>query len=428
MDGLVRLLGLASVPSTVGWTLGSERLVTPEQLGRPAILESDGTRRLECVQSYLATRYAREGWEFVDAILIKTWTVHQIATFARCLPFNGDVWRWLQQFGPEVEAAYWQRVRGFFHDSGMEALPFACHSLLTVGRPFTAAGVLHSAMFHKVVVPRDLIVEVLEATFMSEHTEDQSVVQHSGYEIQQLVKALQEDAAIDRTRLARIEWGLLPLLDKEWSEARPTTLVSEVESNPEFFAWLLTLAYRGDNEPPRESPLSEKEQVQARYARIFLDGLDRLPGTDGQGSIDRAHLRQWIECARSTAAAGDRSSMCDHTLGEIVARACQTPEADWPSPEIATLVEDIATDAFVSGFTSGIYNSRGGVWRDLRAGGTPERALSERYRRLADYVRSYSPKLANAFLLVVAHYDHYARHEDEDAAREKLGRYYLGTK
>jgi hypothetical protein len=422
VDGVIRLLSLASAPSTVGWTLGAERLVTTEQLGLPAILESDDTRRLDFVQSYTAARFAREGWEFVNALPIGTWTVQQIAIFARCLPFTGDVWRWLRQFGPAAEAAYWQRVRGFFRDSDVEALQLACHSLLAVGRPFTAAGLLRAAMFQKVAVPGDLIAEVLEATFTEKNAEDQSAVQNSAYEIQQLVKALQEDTAFDRTQLARIEWGLLPLLDKEWSDARPATLVREVESNPEFFVWLLALVYRGDNEPPRENPLSEQEQIQARYARMFLDGLDRLPGTDEQGSIDHVHLRQWTERARSAAATSDRSSMCDHTLGEMIARACQTSEGNWPPPEIAALVEEIATDPFLSGFTSGIYNARGVVSRDPRAGGAPERVLSERYRQLADYARPYSPKLANAFLLVSAGYDRDARHEDEEAEREKLGR------
>jgi hypothetical protein len=44
------------------------------------------------------------------------------------------------------------------------------------------------------------------------------------------------------------------------------------------------------------------------------------------------------------------------------------------------------------------------------------------YEGLAAYARLYSPKLAAAFLLVAAHYDDYARHEDEEAEREKLGR------
>jgi hypothetical protein len=422
VDGVVRLLGLASGPSTVGWTLGWETLVTPEELGLPAVLESDDARRLDCMASYIAARFAHEGWEFVNALPTGTWPSEQIGIFARCLPFTWEIWKWLRQFGPAAEAAYWRRVRGFFRDKDLEALQFACQSLLAVGRPFTAAGVLHAGSFEKLALPSDLIVAVLEATFTGEHPEDQAAVQNSAYELQELVKALQEDTTFDRTRLARIEWGLLPLLDKEWSDARPVTLLQEVEANPEFFVWLLTVTYRGDNEQPRENPLSEQELIQLRYAHKLLSGLDRLPGTDAKGAIDHAHLRQWTERARAAAATADRMTMCDHTLGETIARACQTAEGNWPPPEVAALVEEIATDSFLSGFTSGIHNSRGVFSRDPRAGGAPERALSERYRQLADYVRPESPKLAEAFLHVAAHYDHYARHEDEEAERERLGR------
>jgi hypothetical protein len=422
MDGVVRLFGLGCAPPIVGGVLGWENLVTPEQLGLPAVFEGNATGQLDCVQRYIGFRYSREGWAFVNALPIGRWSARQIGSFTRCLPFCQEVWAWLQQFGSGAQTEYWQHVRGMFRDSNVEAARLACQALLGVQRPFAAVEVLHAAMFHKAPLPSDLIANVLEATFTGEPKDDPSIMQHTSYAIQQLVKALQQDPGLDRTRLARIEWGLLPLLDKEWSDARPATLVQEVGSNPDFFVWLLTLAFRGETEPPREDPMSEQARLQGRYARMFLDGLERLPGTDDQGAIDYARLRQWTETVRSGAASRDRRSMCDHTLGELFARACRTREGDWPPPEIARLIEDSATDALVDGFISGIYNSRGVVSRDPRAGGAPERVLSERYRQLADYARPYSPKLAGAFFQLSAHYDRDARREDEAAEREKLGR------
>src|SRR5262249_11243250 len=149
-----------------------------------------------------------------------------------------------------------------------------------------AVDMLHSSVFQKIALPSGLIAEVLEATYKRENTESLSAAGNAQYEIQQLIKALQQDETFDRGRMIAIEWGLLPLLDRETSDVGPVTLMQEVESAPTSFVHLLTLVYRGENEPPREDQLSEQEQIRARYARTLLDRIHRLPGTDDEGVLD----------------------------------------------------------------------------------------------------------------------------------------------
>jgi hypothetical protein len=420
--GVFRLLGLSVAANVVGWVTGEERLLSPEDIGLPGVLESTDGQRFNFVSAYLMCRFLREGWPFVNTIPTAGWVPRQVATFACCLPFGGETWRWLQRFGPEVEREYWCHVRAFLRQPDLEQVRTACQALIGVGRPFSAADVMHSALHDKLPLPSDLIAEILEATFRTSSSEGAREVNAVSYGLQQLVKALQQDNSFDRMRLAGIEWGLLPLLDRETSEVKPRTLVSVVESTPEFYVHLLTTVFRGENDPPADTPLSEQEQIRAGYARELLDSLARLPGTNDQGVVDHRYLRSWAEEVRSRAVDCDRLGICDYTLGEVIARASISPKGNWPSPEVAKFIEEVGTESLFRGFEIAVLNGRGTVGRGPWEGGGQERSLAARYRELAEHARPSSPKLAEVFLRLARQYDVDARQEDEGAERRKLGR------
>src|SRR5205823_2347973 len=56
-DGVFRLLGLSKGANAVGWLAGSERLLSVEDIGLPAVLESADSQRLTFVNSYLLCRH-----------------------------------------------------------------------------------------------------------------------------------------------------------------------------------------------------------------------------------------------------------------------------------------------------------------------------------------------------------------------------------
>jgi hypothetical protein len=294
--------------------------------------------------------------------------------------------------------------------------------LIDVGRGFTAITVLQSALDDKSAVSSDLVAEVLEAGINPNNSESPDRSGHLQYSVQQLVKFLQQDKNFDRVRLARIEWGFLPLLDPEFSQVGPDTLVTAIESGPQFFVDLLERVYRGEHDRPSGEPLTEQEQLMAQHANRLLDGLSRLPGTQADGSLDCGYLGEWIAQVQSLSGQRDRRAICDLVLGQFIARGSQKPEGNWPPPNLAKLMEDVGSDEFFRGFINGVLNSRGVVSRDPRAGGELERRLAERYRRLAQHARPHSARLAEVFLELARHYDYDAKHEDDEAARLKLGR------
>lgn len=85
-------------------------------------------------------------------------------------------------------------------------------------------------------------------------------------------------------------------------------------------------------------------------------------------------------------------------------------------------MDDIASDDLFRGFVVGTVSSRHVDVGDPRTGGNRERELIERFRKLEQSVRPFSPKVADAFHDVLRHYEIAAQEEDERSRRERPGR------
>lgn len=421
-DGLFRLLDLASETYTVGVLVGAHALLGWENVDLPAILDTSDRQRLGFIGGFIRGRFHNEGFAFADQLPIAKWAVSQIGTFGRCLPFGEAVWRWLERFGEEVVNDYWRKVGPIARFATVGQVQTAATMFIRVGRGFPAIEVVESALRDKLAPPADLIADALECALTPDSVEagaDSNVVDYS---VQQLIKALQEDNSFDRSRLARLEWGFLPFLDPEFSEVVPDTLVRAIEADPQFFVDLVRSVYRGANGRPSDDVVTEQEEIRALNSHKLLSGLSRLPGTRDDGTLDYDHLRQWLTEVRLLAEKCDRRAVCDEVLGEFIARASRRSEDDWPQPELAKLMDDIASDDLFRGFVMGAMNSREVTISDPTAGGNRERKLIERYRKLEQSVRPFSPKVADAFHDVLRHYEIAAQEEDERSRRERPGR------
>ena len=267
------------------------------------------------------------------------------------------------------------------------------------------------------------MAETLENSLKALGSHESTVGGDIEYSVQQLVKLLQMDKEFERVRLARIEWGFLPLLDPEFSRVGPDTLVGVINSEPNFFVDLLKIVYRAENDTPDDDEMTPQDQSMAQQARRLLDKLSRLPGTRDDGTLDFSYLRDWVMQVQAKAEAFGRRKICDLTLGQFVARASRTAGEGWPPPELVTLMEEIGSEEFFDGFVNGMLNSQGVVCRDPMAGGNLERQLIEHYRQLAEDVRPLGPRLAEALLELARHYEWHAKSEDDEAERRRTGRF-----
>lgn len=424
-DGVFRLLNLTAGACTIGWLVGANGLLDWSVVGLPAILDATEKQRLDFIAAFISGRWSAEGFSFVDRLPIAEWSAAQIATLARCLPFQRETWQWVERLGGPVASDYWSHVTPLLRSTNTEDIRTATHMLIRAHRPFGAIDVLHSALLRKAVLPSVLVAEVLESAVALRDSEASGEASDIEYAIQQLVKALQDNKEFDQSRLARIEWGLLPVLEPEFSEVQPTTLFTAIKSDPRLYVGLLQCVYREEHAADSSSQelATEQQQLMAFNAHKLLERMQELPGTSEDGSIDCDYLRKWMTDVRLLAAECDRRTVCELVLGRFTARALQAAEEDWPPPELAKLMEEMGSEGFFDGFINGVINSRGVVSRAIGTGGEPERRLAERFGLLERKIRPVSGKVAQAFHEVANHYETYARREDEEAHRERTGRW-----
>ena len=417
--GVRRLLALGAHGPTVGFICGAHALVTwGEALLPQSLMDADRSLAAFAASYAAASFYHRGEWEWVDSLDTGGWSSSERAQFASCLQFEPAVWDWVERQGPDVRAEYWSVVGPSAREWNEPVIRRAVAGLLGARRAFRAIALVN--LHRNASKPSDLVAEVLEAG-MSQNSSDEPG--DAGYDIQELIGCLQADASFDRQRLARIEWGYLPVLERSHSNTGPDTLAAAAVESPAFYLELIRAAYRGKNDPPAASRDSDDLRFNARRAVEFLDRWDRLPGMNESGSIDSHTLDEWITSVLELSEDSGHSEITAHKIGQFIGRSVY-PYLDQAEvlSQLAPIVDSHGSESLTQGLINGILNSRGVTARDPFDGGALEHELAAKFDARAKKIKSVSPKLAKCFAAIQSHYEDHARHEDEEAARLRSGR------
>jgi hypothetical protein len=315
--------------------------------------------------------------------------------------------------GPEVEHEYWKEFRIEGRGADFTLAQEAAHSLMRVGRTFAAVDLM-SMYARRSDRPFDpaLVAEALEA-LSSSKTESPEQGRVSAYEIGELLDYLRE-AKFDDTRLAQLEWRLLPA--REFNAQSPA-LDRLLARDPAFFVELISLLYkpRGDDAP------RAVDQNVARNAYRLLNEWSVTPGTTDERTVDEQALGAWVTEARQRLGEAKRREVGDTHIGKVLARAPEDPDGTWPTRPVRTLIERVASTDIESGMGTQIITDRGVTTRGLLDGGAQERTLAEKWRDRAHRIRDGWPRTAAVLDSVATSYEHQARENDAESERIRQG-------
>lgn len=421
-DGVGQLLSAAKNVHVIGWLLGRHCILDIEQDLLASLLESEVTNQRQMASSYIAGRFNAESLDYLSGFCLDTMNPRTSSYVLCSLPFEREVWDWVEKnTSANLKEQYWKNCRGVPYRKSKEDVCFVIDKLLEVRRPFSAADTLQMSMSDH-TPKRDLVFRVLEAG-ISATDNGETVQQLDSYATQELIGYLQKECGPDELgRLAKVEWGFLPVLDRHHSRVRPATLIRELSESPELFVELLKVVYLGANSSPREQPLTEGEKSRYRHAHDLLQAFTLIPGTDEDGNIDESALATWTRRVRELAEAADRIKIADLELGRLFASVPKSDGFDWPPEPLCRVMEQMESEKLYDGLRNGILNGTGITSRLPTTGGDPERELSRKYRILEEQHRTKFPKLAKSFDSLAKYYDHLAESEDEDALRRRLDR------
>ena len=162
---------------------------------------------------------------------------------------------------------------------------------------------------------------------------------------------------------------------------------------------------------------SEFRKQLAQMGWSFMYHYHQVPCLDDEGNVDGEKLRKYIGRLQDLMREKHYETVMPLVLGKILG---DMPEkADYPSDIMCQLVEELNDDRIDAEIGCAIFNRRGMTTRSPFEGGTIERAHIETMEKYKKRASLRSPRLVKVFNDTIMSYEEMARHEDEQAERQK---------
>jgi hypothetical protein len=334
------------------------------------------------------------------------WAADRIARFLVLAPDGRTTWNTANRLGREVEEAYWRACDPNFWLRDNEAdFDFALRRLVAAGRPRSALLLCH---FDLAKADPVLLANMLEGMLRGEEPDGPLL---ESYHVAQALDRLESSGSLERDRLIRLGFGLIPALGYE-AEHHATSLYTALMSDPKLFTELICLLYLPANQKRRD-PVGKAAEVTAQIAWRVLHGCRQQPGTQTDGRIDPEQFVRFVDEARHLCREADRLGSCDSTLGQILAHAPPDRDGVWPFEPARDVLDRPEVEQMREGFAVGTMNKRGVTTRAYDEGGGQERQLAVTYR-------GHARALHNSHVHVAATLEQIASYYENDGLREDL--------
>lgn len=411
-DHLARLAQRVKVPSQLGMALAEH-----DEVGLSQVMpwfDAENLALREGAASWVRRRLVRSGAAWLsEALKSPGLSGSARQTVIRNVPASSDFWRALHESPiPSDEDDYWATAP-------IDIVPLpdtgtALAQLIAHGRAWSALTVASYALYQD--RPREeaeaappisqaTIISMLDQA-MRQAPGEGEISQMTGYYIGQLLDYLTAtDAPVGD--IARFEFAYFRLLEHD---REPAVLNRTLATQPDDFVDLVKHAYRGKNEPRRET--ADADQTLATQAWWVLNGWEGFPGREDDGSINPTTMNDWVRAARLALSEADRADIGDELIGQTFAHSPKGTDGVWPAEPVRDLIETLGSRELESGVIIGRLNSRGVTTRGVYDGGQQERDEAKQYREWSGAVRAKWPRTSRILRDIADSYERDARRED----------------
>jgi hypothetical protein len=382
IENIVRFAETVTAPNNVGYSLGTIEDQVIEQAILPSLLDSEDKKHLALVSGLIWRKHQINSWDWCDNIDKSKWSTKQIGQLLAWLPFTREAWERAAQWLGEYQTEYWVRTNANAYQAKGD-LDMAIDKLIENGRPYAAIDCLGIMRYSKQPINPDQCVRVLLAALSSK--EPTNSMDRNQHHIVELIKFLQSDPMVSKEGLFKIEWAYLPILDR-YSGAAPKLLESRLASDPEFFCEVIRLIYRSKKENKPQKDLSEKSNAIATNAYRLLREWKIPPGVQEDGSFNVEHFNGWLKLVKAICTETGHLEVALIKIGEVLVHSPSDPGGLWIHRTIAEALNSHDVEDMRSGYSTGLFNSRGVHWVDPT--GMPEKELAAQFRSKAEEVEN----------------------------------------
>ncbi|WP_248763906.1 helix-turn-helix domain-containing protein [Pseudarthrobacter sp. SSS035] len=328
-------------------------------------------------------------------------------TLMAAVPFAKRYWTEIATLGKDLEAAYWERAQHRYAtaDERAEAISL----LVEHDRPWGAVGLLSDMLRDSKEPGVRLVKLVLNALRNAPGPIHDTTM--SGYYVGNVLKYMEQHFHDDKD-LPGYEFMFFELLHDHQPSA---ALYRALGTDPSDFISMIKALYRGDDEPKRSPTAQEKAFAHRSYS--VLRNWHTLPGVAEDGTIDGAHLNDWVRGARLALSDSRRAAIGDEQIGQVLASSPVGTDGVWPAEPVREIIENIGNARLDAGLHIGKTNKRGITTRGVFAGGDQEREIEKKYREMATKISTRWPRSARVLRGIADSYQHDARRHDSEAER-----------
>lgn len=325
-------------------------------------------------------------------------------------PFIKKVWEIVESLGMSAQERYWKNIipirMGHLEPGDMQ---YAIEQLTSVKRP--RAAFINVRYNLKAISPKSLFRLISAITNSSD--EPKGTYMLESYHVTKAFELLTESGEIPVDEMAGLEFQFIDAFSR--GEFKIPNLEKHIEEHPELFVQALVMAYkRADGgEDPKE--LTSPQLANAAYS--LLEKLSGIPGHNSDGELDSKRIVHWVQTVRESAIELSRGNVCDRCLGRLFAKAPIGEDGVWPCEPVRVALDSILNVNISEGIMTGLYNSRGAVWRGN--GGDQEREMAARYGKWAKELEFSYPQVASVLTQMEKSYLQDAIREDQMAGIER---------
>lgn len=421
LPGIFELAEMGKASPQIGWHMVNDVLREDEIHGfvlaaLPVFLIDGNLVRKSLISGAMHGMQSEESRISLLEKLRKDISSEDFVRFLLLAPFRRSTWKIADGLDEQQQRAYWNEVKpNWIHDDESENIE-AVERLLSAQRPRAAFDCVH---FKLEIVNVDLLFRLLSEMVKAEN-EIPGHYQIEKYYLEKAFEILDKTPTLTLEDKASLEFAYLEVLSGTLGNRVGygiPNLEKYVDGHPELFAKAVVWAYKRLNsgeDPPEWAVPPDKVQTYATCGYRLIEGLNRIPGHNDLGELTTEKLASWVKSVQGICKNLDREDVAEICIGKLLSNSQIGEDGVWPCESVRQVLEDASSKKMMEGAHTGLYNSRGVVWRG--EGGDQERALAEKYRAWANALRYSHPFVSSELLMgMVRTYELEARREDTDA-------------
>lgn len=369
---------------------------------------------LACSISGMLRRRRGDAWSsyFVEFIAPRCKSTSDVVWLLANWPNDVETWAFVLTLGDECANTYWREVGSLPLQGAVEDILNAIGQLRRVGRSLK---VLTSLYKRGGLLDSKLLLSLLDES-VAEIVKEQGASQMLGYAVGDVFTTLASRQDVTPLEVAQREYVYLPLIERS---VKGLSVHALLASAPAEYVGILKDVFVSKDENHHPEP-SEEERMRARQSYRLLKSFHTIPG-EKDGVINESMLSAWITEVRKLASESGRSDIADEFVGQLLAHAQEDAlNGVWPPPQVASVLEQIASDIVERGIEVERFNMRGVHSKGVNEGGVQERKLGSRYRAWAE--RSSSPRTRAMLERIAEGWEESAKRADIAAEQGKLKR------